>query len=139
MFKSFDHVKISDVEFILHYKRFNKSMTLKNGPEWHAIDIYGNKVVIGERFMVLLPSVVYKGATLIKKPIYFAKTQGQKTKEFQRIPSKLLVEDINNGIILGTFMDKDGYEWTWDLIHMDIQGKGKKYKLKVFTKGGVWI
>ena len=139
MFKPFDHVRISDVEFILHYKKFNLPRTLKNGAEWHAIDIYGNKVIIGERFMNLMPTVVSEGNVLITNPVYFTKTPGQKTTEYKRIHSKLLVEDINNGIILGTFVDKSGYEWTWDLIHMNIQGKGKRFKLKVFTKGGIWI
>ncbi len=139
MFKPFDHVKISDVEFILHYRQIKRPPTLKNGPEWHAIDIYGNKVVIGERFMKIMPSVVSEGNVLIKNPVYFRKTPGQETTEFERIHSKLLVNDINEGIILGTFVDKDGYEWTWDIIHMDIEGKGKRFKLKVFTKGGMWI
>jgi len=139
MLAPFDHVKISDLEFILHFKQFNHPRVMGNDPGWHARDIYGNKVIITERFMEKMPSMVYEGDTLITTPVYFTKTPGQKTMEFERIHSEILTSDINKNIILGTFTDKDGYEWTWDLIHMNIQGKGKNYKLKVFTKGGVWI
>ena len=67
----FDHITIGDMEFVLHYRHIGVSLSGPNSLEWHAIDVYGNDVVVRERDMVKLPPMAYDGDKKLFQPTFY--------------------------------------------------------------------
>jgi hypothetical protein len=135
MLLPFDHITIGDMEFVLHYRHVGVSLSGPNSLEWHAIDVYGNDVVVRERDMVKLPPMAYDGDKKLFQPTFYRYCKDS----FERINSTILSDCVASGVQSGSFLDSDGCEWHWDIPKRTIESQSKKYALEVFSTGGWWI
>lgn len=131
----FDHVIIEDVEFVLHHRHVGTAEFNENGPEWRAIDKYGNKVGIREKYMEKLLPFVIRGYTTLQEPIFF-KVQGT---VWQRIESEHIGKEIAADKVCGSFIGKDGLKYTWDIKNFTIETDLDAYTLQILTRGGWWL
>ena len=135
MFVPFDHVTIGGMEFVLHYKHTDKPMIGLDYPEWHAIDIYGNEVVVREKEMVKLPAMAYDGDKRLFEPTFYRLTEDT----FDRTNSIILSVCVATGVQSGSYYDTEGCQWHWNIPKLTINSNNQKCTLEVFSTGGWWI
>ena len=131
----FDHVTIGGMEFVLHYRHTGEPMTCREYPEWHAIDSYGNEVVIREKMMVKLPPMAYDGDHPLFEPTFYRVSESS----FHRIKSDVLSNDVASGVQHGSYHDAEGCQWYWDIPKRTIKSDKQEFTLEVFSTGGWWI
>lgn len=135
MLSSFDHVTIGKMEFVLHYRHIGDPVIDNKYPEWHAIDVYGNEVIIREKLMVKLPPMAYDGNTRLFQPTFYRVSEDSS----HRIKSIFMDESVASGVQSGSYLDHEGCQWYWDINKRIITSNSQKYRLKVFSTGGWWI
>jgi|TARA_B110000967_G_C18362435_1_gene306559 hypothetical protein len=138
MLVPFDHITICDFEFVLHYKHSGEPMIGRDSPEWHAIDPYGNKVVIREKEMVKLPSMAYDGDTRLFRPTFYRYCKDNPSIS-HRITSEKMSLYVGEGVQTGSYTDSEGCDWHWDIPNRTITNDDIQYTLEVFSTGGWWI
>jgi len=135
MLQPYDHVVLSDMEFVLCHRNRGPPMIEEGVAEWYAKDEGGNRVVLAERDMVKLSSQAYNKEVLLHEPVFYRERGQQRV----RIDILDMVRDIYAGKLTGTSVDANYIQWQWDIQDLTLKNNNETWLLRVFTLGGWWL
>tara|TARA_B100000780_G_scaffold180207_1_gene126365 strand:- start:310 stop:696 length:387 start_codon:yes stop_codon:yes gene_type:complete len=125
----FNHIRISDFEAILLYKNKQERIFDNGYDEWHALDMYGNKICISRQYMCLINS---------GEPSFYREKRIKGKWMTVKIPNEHMRTQITSGSTCGKFMDT-GTVWEWDLEKLSLWSNNECWMMRIMTPGGFWI
>ena len=136
--KPFDHVILSDMEFMLWYKKKGRPIFPNGGDEWYALDQNKEKVGIPTEFAVVLTSQCTYREKWVHKPIFFGeRLDNGEWRQFE-IKNAKMRSDIENGILEGSFTE-EGVTWKWNIKDLTLFKNEERWLLRIMTPGGYWL
>jgi len=135
MLQPFDHVLISDVEFVLCYRNTGESMLDTENNEWYAKDEFGNSVVVSDKYMKKLLPQAYNNDTPIYEPVFYRERGGKRI----RIEIMDMFKCVCGGKVSGKSIDTDYTRWQWNIQDLIVKNTNETWLLRVFTPGGWWL